>query len=354
MKKLFLTAAVAAMALASCSNDQEIASGDKDANGQEIGFRTMTQKTRATETTTLNITDFKVSGFWSETTAGTPDFMYGTNVVRKGTSWEYSPLRYWPTTGDVKFYAYSPAGSASATNFATTATTPEIEYVVSNVTAMQEDFLVASTAALTSGTVELTFKHALSQVVVEAQSAVQDVTFEITSVELTNLESAGKLDLSASPLVWAAPAVAAPLTYSAALLPVTVGYDGDPTTFQAVTGPNDGLMIRPQVFVAGDATDVDDAVNSGSPDGIPDDLTSGVFLIVTYNSVAAPNTPLETGKKAYISLDLSTLGTNVGTNEFEMGVKYKFQLTLAGNMAPIAFSVTAVETWDPAVVVPLP
>lgn len=332
------------MTLAACSNDREVASGN-NASGEEIGFRTLTQKTRVTETTTLNITDFKVSGFWSETTGGTPDFMYGMNVVRNGGSWEYAPLRYWPTEGNVKFYAYSPAGSISTTNFALTETTPEIEYTVSNTNAMQEDFLVASTAAMTTGTVELTFKHALSQVIVEAQSAVQDVTFEITSVELTNLESAGTLDLSATPLAWAAPSTAAPLTYSAALLPVTVGYDGDANTFQAVTGPNDGLMILPQVFVAGDATDAD-------TDGVPDDL-SDVFLIVTYNSIVAPNLPLETGKKVYIPLDLSTYGTTSGINEFEMGMKYKFQLTLSSGLTPIVFDIITVENWDPAVVVPL-
>ena len=341
MKKLFIIAAVAAGAMA-CSNDKAVNEASK-AQGNAIGFRSVTQKnTRATEIDITNIKDFKAFGFWS----GDFKFMHNVNVVRNTSgAWEYSPLRYWPSTGTpandlVDFYAYSPAGSRGVTTvFAETATDPVITYTVPTAAGLQEDFLVAAAVDQNSTNVPVlvNFKHALSQLVFEARSGLDGAIFNIENIEITTLKYKADLDLSAATLAWSN--VDAGISdFSAALATLPVIYNTDLTKFSRISGPNDGLMVLPQTLALGTGTDTTPA------DGIPDDIAAAHYLVVTYSAELASNNLeiVPAGTKVYMPIQAAVPGGG-----FLMGKKYIFQLTMSTGLTPIVFNVNAVEAWDP-------
>ena len=139
MKKFFLMAAVAALTLASCSSDEELALNDGQEQAAEagaVGFDAYTQRgvTRAGYAGTMNISQlqkatdngggFGVFGYYTDN--GTydqqqiPDFMYNQLVTWNSTDsyWSYSPVKYWPNeygksavsddVDKVSFFAYAP------------------------------------------------------------------------------------------------------------------------------------------------------------------------------------------------------------------------------------------------------
>lgn len=354
MKKLFLFAALAVAAMTGCSDDKQV--GEKgQVPGNEIGFRSVTKKnsdpnSRATEVDITNIRDFKVFGFWNNSF----DFMYDVNVVRgDGSTWSYSPLRYWPMTGDVDFYAYSPAGSRGIVGndmFTVTDTDPVISYVVPAANALQEDFLV--TAAKTQnkdtngGEVQLTFDHALSQLVFEARSAVQDVVFNVSAIEITGMQTTGEIDLGNIASGWTLDADAIS-NYSAPINTLPIIYNSDATKFTRITGPNDGLMIMPQELTPrlGDGTDLTGGgAMLDEPNNIPDDYEADpetIYLVVTYSAQLNSGVVIvPAGTKVYLPL------TNVPGQEFVMGKKYIFQLSMSTGLTPIVFKVLGVTDWD--------
>jgi hypothetical protein len=339
MKKFFILSLVT-LAFAACSNENDAVRPNKD-TGDAITFRSVTQKTRATETDITNIKDFKVFGMWD----GDFEFMYGVNVVRNAAAWEYAPASYWPVTGTpatelVDFYAFSPAGSLGVTTtFAATATTPLITYTVPVAENLQEDFLVAATPDQnsTNNPVLVNFKHALSQAVFEARSALNDVLFNVEAIEITNLKYKADLDLSATTLAWSNPD-AAIQNYPAALETIPVTYH--PTDYTRLSGPNDGLMLLPQTLV-GTGADSD-------TDNVPDDAATGNYLVVTYgvNLASSGVAVVPAGTKAYLPIAAApTLSAG-----FEMGKKYVFQLDMSTGLTPITFTVNLVEAWDEEIV----
>jgi hypothetical protein len=343
MKKLFiLPIAAAAVAFAGCSNENDGAS--QPVGTDAIAFRSVIQKSRATETDVNNIRDFKVFGVWGTNT----DFMKGVNVVRNVAAWEYAPTSYWPETGDVDFYAFSPAGSLSvqSTTFdidiAPTTPTPIITYSVPTGANLQEDFLVAVTPNQTSADspVLIDFKHALSQAVFEARSTLKDVLFNVEAIEITNLLQQADLYLSTAPLEWSNPA-SVKQDYSAALQTIPVTYHA--ANYTRLSGPNDGLMLLPQEGLTGLGTDTTPA------DGVPDDAAdTGNYLVVTYgvNLASSGVAIVPAGKKVYIPIaSAPTLASG-----FEPGKKYLFQLDMSTGLKPITFTVHDVDDWEPETV----
>lgn len=357
MKKLFIIAAAAATVMAACSSDEKTAGKEQTAGG-EIGFRPVITKnaTRATEINATNISDFKAYGLWN----GSYEFMYGIDVVRgDGNAWSYSPLRYWPATGTVDFYAYSPAGSRGIVHSEmfdkTSSAAAVIAFDVPTANGLQEDFLIAAAPTqdknTASGVVQLTFTHALSQLVFEVNNSVQDVNFEITDIAVTGLNTKGTLSLanlqkdgtwSSGGTFWTAHATPNIVDFRAPISIVSVPYEPDNTKYTSLSGPNDGLMVFPQAFAnLGNGTDTD-------TNGIPDDYESDAetnYLVVTYG-VKLSNGGAEivaAGTKTFLQLG------GVPNGGFEIGKKYIFRLDLTGsalNLEPISISVVGVTDWN--------
>lgn len=178
MKKYLFLAAIAVLVM-SCSSDEIISESDKR-NGA-IEFSTLTDKSqsRVAVTEKDNILSFTLTGWW----VTGAQYLFNAfditrspgmdeNGARLDDEWSYSPPRYWPSKGNVNFFAYSPASSINVNKdkdlrqTGPLSTDPEIEYTVPTKQNFQEDFLVALKLLQNknTGKVGLNFQHALSRV----------------------------------------------------------------------------------------------------------------------------------------------------------------------------------------------
>lgn len=276
--------ALASLAFVGCSKDEitEVNQGDP------IDFAVTSAKaTRVVDTTTNSInevdSEFKV---WAYTTEDTPQtFMNGLIAKKESAGWNYGPLKFWPNTTNLKFYAVHPkdidvtmSASSQVIN----------DYVVSNTLSEQKDLLYAtnlgeatydadgtvlSTAGLgkQSAAVPINFRHALSKIVFAAKVTHANLEVDINGVEIVNikskntftypkastLEHLGDVDQSldtetnATWGTWATPSE--PLTYAAGITEVE-GITSESgvmtlTTSTATTTPG-ALLLLPQTIGA--------------------------------------------------------------------------------------------------------
>lgn len=330
MKKIAILAA-AAVALASCSKDKMIEAGSSDA----ISFKPLT--TKATEVSTTTLPNFTVYAYYDASSAGmsaslNPGFMNAQPVTGGHNAWTYTPTKYWPSSGQLHFFAYSPTGDNGVTFApASGAGLPEITYTVPTAVADQNDFLVAQALDQTKSTpvapVSLTFDHALSQIVFKAQSGAETLEFEILNIEILNVNSTGTYNLYSN--TWSMPVPTVPVTYAASLNTAVAGTIR--TTMTDLTGGDGTLMLIPQTLTEGDPET--DAT-----------LVSGGYLRVTYNAKDIDsNAPIAVNKEKVIGLDIA----------WEAGKKYTYELTLNGgtnggtdpeDLEPITFT-TSVSDW---------
>lgn len=134
-----------------------------------------------------------------------PGFMYNVEVSFDGTSYTYSPVRFWPAvTEKLSFWAYSPYSASpvlykAGTNTEFTSATkgiPDIQYTADGHT----DFMVSSTVRnqtkdSNSGVVVMPFDHALSlvDVTVNKQDPTSKYTVKLKSVRFDGIYSTGIL-----------------------------------------------------------------------------------------------------------------------------------------------------------------
>ncbi|WP_081618595.1 fimbrillin family protein [Segatella paludivivens] len=249
MKKIlfFTVAAATVMALTGCSQSSDLTE-TAETSQTAISFDTYLAKTRAgasgSETTeTLKTNGFGVLAYYTAqenyvSNKFIPDFMYNTKVTGTTTSWEYSPVRYWPNTnGDkISFFAYAPyvdvtSNSGTAKDQSTTGITaissnnvnetPKVSYTLADTKTQSVDLLwgvkkgtvsdlnkdLTRIQANISG-IGFTFKHALAVCDgngLQAKVATDDPTFDPSKTKITieeiNIQSntiatSGKFDLT--------------------------------------------------------------------------------------------------------------------------------------------------------------
>lgn len=184
--KILAVAAVATV-FASCSNEEELANvGKSESNAIRFAGVSGLSDTRTTPIGTLNLTstNFDVMAFMSSDNAlfmggkhvaGASD--HGVKIVYKTSAWDYDDpdkVAYWPASGNVDFYAVSPAitddlvhrfayDMTSAAKTITYATVDEY-----NSTGTNHDVMYAVTKGRNkenNGTmaVQMNFKHILSR-----------------------------------------------------------------------------------------------------------------------------------------------------------------------------------------------
>ena len=230
------------MALASCAKD----SVKEVNNGRAIDFRVATQ-TRATETTTANLSTFYVTAI----DAKGSNYFTNAAFTKIEEYFSSSPAYYWPGDGsDLEFYAYAPAAEtlgATVTINKTTKTlagfSPAAEF------ADQKDFVTATTTGNktneTTG-VALTFDHQLTQIEVKARNANEAYVYKIKGVRIAPPVS--KADYNFSTSKWA------PSTEKAVY---QVQYNNEITlnTYGQciMETEGDNAMLIPQQLVAWDA-----------------------------------------------------------------------------------------------------
>lgn len=106
--------------LASCGSDMVSSADDIVTTGVPIGFSCLdndnnadARPTRGSQVTTeTGIGSFIVNARYYQTSGGAPvDYLHNQTVSYNtaATTWTYTPQRYWPSTGEIDFFAYSPA-----------------------------------------------------------------------------------------------------------------------------------------------------------------------------------------------------------------------------------------------------
>ena len=206
MKKNYIMGVIACVALTitSCSNDE--IGGNNTKQGDPIEFGVYlgrdAQGSRGTIITTENLTKFGVSAYYNNDDL--PEFMYNQAVIKEGTAWTYSPVKYWPTMSydHLRFFAYSPysddSNGLTKLSKNTEKGLPYVEVSLpedGDLTKMV-DFVAASPAMTAKiDVVKLEFKHEMTRIslqakvsedVFDAVGAANKTKVVIRSIELNN------------------------------------------------------------------------------------------------------------------------------------------------------------------------
>ena len=173
-KKFFMgIAAMAALTLVSCSSDDLNSVSDNSSKNEAISFdgylgrsAVAVNGTRGSVETkeTLKTDGFGVFSKYNGT-ASFPDFV-NQKVTYSNSKWTYTPLKFWPTEGQINFYAYAPYKESQKLKENTTT----FDFTVADKAADQEDLLWANAtgqttanSASTKEKVKIHFYHALSR-----------------------------------------------------------------------------------------------------------------------------------------------------------------------------------------------
>ncbi len=258
MKKILL-AVTAALAITSCSQNEEF---DNAGQKAEINFSTVVSKaTRASELTTDGLKTnggFKVFAYNTGSDVMTNGialsesaFMDGVAVTWASTKWNMNPAGpyYWPLSDNIQFFAYSPAtNNVSYTKPDGVKTGyPSFEYSIAST---QEDLVVAYTKNATkptvSGTpVNLNFKHVLAQINFKLKGKDAGFTYKVTKISLSNIGNKGTFtygDPEVNVGSWASTSGAATYEYTATYT------DFIGIAELAIKTDANGLMLMPQTL----------------------------------------------------------------------------------------------------------
>lgn len=270
MKKVMF-AAMAALAITSCSQNEEM---DAPSQKVEVGFNSVVGKaTRATAMENANFADFKVYAYNTGETEikdvtklDTKVFMPGVSVTKPAAEWIIGGTYYWPLTDNIQFFAYSPEASTTVADYAATAQYPTFDYTVKAV-ADQEDLLAASATDRTKENavdgVSLTFKHLLTQINFSAKGTTTGYTYTVSKIEITGVNSKSTFTFDGKETVG---------SWAVATTPVaSYEYAGN---YSVITGAveakfgtaDNALMLMPQTLPTGAKIVVSYKVNNGSFD----------------------------------------------------------------------------------------
>lgn len=190
MKKIIF-GAMAAAALLACSKEQVL---EKNQAGNEISYSIQTDnQTKASDVYCQNflMTSFKVHATYYNTTVN--KWYYNDVITDNGTSWEGTTTRYWSADGTHDFYAIV---NGEMTVGADPTTVPTIvDFTPEAEVANQKDLLYAvafnKSRETTGETVNLNFRHALSQVEFRAKNTNEKLHVIISGVTVGQVPSTG-------------------------------------------------------------------------------------------------------------------------------------------------------------------
>ena len=195
MKKI-LFAAVAALAITSCSQNEEI---DAPLQKTPVSFKTIVNKSaRATAMLEADFSEFKVYAYNTGTdniataTAIGTAFINGEEVTKAAEgAWGMSTTHYWPVSDNIQFFAFSPKAAISTDLWNVATKYPSFTYTIKDV-ASQEDLLVASatdkTKPTTDQAIELAFSHILTQINFSAK-LVKNFAYTITGISIKGVNN---------------------------------------------------------------------------------------------------------------------------------------------------------------------
>ncbi len=352
MKKIhYLAICLLATGLAACTQNEEISSLE---NQKAITFDTYVGRDAATRASVIVKTDLEDDGFgvfgyyttgdW--TTSATPNFMYNQKV--SGEDWGYEPLKYWPATGKISFFAYAPYDEDAELSANTEAGTPTLTYTVPDAVGEQIDLLVAGAQKdKTGNTVEFSFKHALSRIGFGVKLANSTDFDAATAIDFSKITLSADfypsatltLDLDGDNVQWADEATAARATYT---LNNTEDTNDNIQTISTLsttdTAPINNtssyLMVLPQDFSGvGDEMEITANFSLSTED---EKLNGGEFT-ANYEFTGKVALELEAGKAYTIVLVLGKTADTDGDGDIDDDDD--------SVLVPVKFAVDEVEDW---------
>lgn len=189
MKKIFILATAAIVALASCTKSEVVYNQGQ----QEIGFRQFTGSMTKAEGDPTNLSGLvggpTTMGVFAHINASNPYQAYFSNAKfvkpASGNDWGGEPKRYWPIKDKLDFTLYAPYVANEAASYDENKLTVTVE----NNTAAQQDFMYGTKRYMatekTASGVPVVLKHALSKVSVKIKSNVESL-FTVTKVEIVD------------------------------------------------------------------------------------------------------------------------------------------------------------------------
>lgn len=355
---LALMCMLSAGVMTSCSQEEEASSGQSETS-QVIRFNATTDNvagTRGVPTTAANyltqVKDFKVWG-----TVNGHHYIGNTNMTdesyhsdetkagviisnKGGGKWDYNTatdMVYWPNEA-MKFYAITPSTNA---NYSYTSSNGNFYYTVPTDNSQQIDLMHAYAANQTKttnkGVVNLQFQHVLSQVVFKAITKSSNLSVEIQSIKIHNVQSQLYVSLISA---WRFVASNSPYAnYSVGMGGIKTVAVTDASKAVSLTAADGALMLIPQTLTGwanNTSTTAADAAHQCYIEVVCK-ITSKTSTGVTY-LVGSPT--------AYDSSYFPLSGT------WEAGKRYVYTLQFGGGkdadgndrFSPITFSVK-VSDW---------
>ena len=322
MKKFFMFAAMASVALASCTKNEPAASVEQ---GSLITFEApvVAPATKAQVKYEGNFSVYAWYHTGDYVGDGVAESIYMDDVPVTLTDGVYSNAGYyWPKKGKLSFFAYSPTQPNGTLVMSTMTPVGNIEmtYTVSDDIAEKDDLLysdwskdqtiedyVSLSAALGSYEgVQIAFHHALSALQFNVQTtAAGNEKFQIHSITINNAYNKNTLTCTPTSAAWDAD-----------------GHEGD-GTYVVLTGDNTVLTSAKKALL-------------NEFNVLPQELGVGVTLDITY-SIKNPSSG------AWIP-QTESLSLKDAQDEWVMGKKYIY--TLVFDVDVIQFAPVIAENWD--------
>lgn len=222
MKKMFLFAAMAGVAFASCTND--VTSVDNSAlESKAIAWDTHVMSTRANLATDVNFASMAFSGttpYFSDIATGKGAKVgYGLNTSY-ATSWVTENLYYWPLDGgNLGFVSVAPYDDNSVASYDYTLNSDaiEFEYMVPVIASVNEtqattlDILYASKAECSENQVPVAFTHALAKLNVvigatkvnlRSEETNKEWDIKVSDVVINDIDNTGSVNLTWNGSAW--------------------------------------------------------------------------------------------------------------------------------------------------------
>ena len=186
MNKAIYLCAAAALALASCSNDETV----EMAKGDGISFRTVAGlNTRGAETVTDNL---KTNGVWVTSFKEDGSIMYREAKYTESAG-VWSGGQFWEQENKLNFYLTYPALTEWQANFELTADNKQITgFKVADEIEKQKDYVAAYVESnKTNAAIQADLQHILSQIEIQAKSGNTSYSYEISGVRIGKISSTG-------------------------------------------------------------------------------------------------------------------------------------------------------------------
>lgn len=197
-KNLFLLAA-AVIVMAGCSKTETVEMPDSAVIGFGSAYVGNPTQTKAVSTlTTANIDAFYVYGGHDNSLTNTFD---GTKVTKSGSTWSYSPVRYWDAGKSYNFAAYAPeipAGKGTVSADEINGRLTFTDYVSGPDN--QLDLIYADGVSVTAqqennGPVSFNFRHLLSMIKFTFKSGFPvDVPVTVSGLKVYGMAAQGTYD----------------------------------------------------------------------------------------------------------------------------------------------------------------